>query len=130
MVSIGVGKQVPLYELADVNIEEGPYQIQREDAARRIVVGFNVRGKDVKSVVTELQNKVQSQIHLPAGYYVKYGGQFENLEHAVSRLQIAVPIALLLILVMLFFAFNNLKHCLLIFLLFRSLLLEVYWPFG
>ena len=115
MVSIGAGKQVPLYELADVNIEEGPYQIQREDAARRIVVGFNVRGKDVKSVVTELQNKIQSQIHLPAGYYVKYGGQFENLEHAVSRLQIAVPIALLLILVMLFFAFNNLKHCLLIF---------------
>ena len=115
MVSIGAGKQVPLYELADVKIEEGPYQIQREDAARRIVVGFNVRGKDVKSVVNELQNKVQAQIHLPAGYYVKYGGQFENLEHAVSRLQIAVPIALLLILVMLFFAFNNLKHCLLIF---------------
>ena len=115
MVSIGTGKQIPLYELAEVSIEEGPYQIQREDAARRIVIGFNVRGKDVKSVVTELQNKVQSQIKLPSGYYVKYGGQFENLEHAVSRLQVAVPIALLLILVMLFFAFNNLKHCLLIF---------------
>ena len=115
MVSIGTGKQIPLYELAEVKIEEGPYQIQREDAARRIVIGFNVRGKDVKSVVTELQNKVQSQIKLPVGYYIQYGGQFENLEHAVNRLQIAVPIALLLILVMLFFAFNNLKHCLLIF---------------
>ncbi len=115
MVDVGGHQQVPLYELAEVVMEEGPYQIQREDAARRIVVGFNVRGKDVKSVVSELQNKVQAQIKLPPGYYVKYGGQFENLEHAVSRLQLAVPLALLLILVMLFFAFNNLKHCLLIF---------------
>ena len=115
MVTVGNGKQVPLYELAEVKIEEGPYQIQREDAARRIVVGFNVRGKDVKTVVTEVQEKVKKTIQFPPGYYVVYGGQFENLEHAVSRLQIAVPGALLLILVMLFFAFNNIKHCLLIF---------------
>ena len=98
-----------------MKIEEGPYQIQREDAGRRIVVGFNVRGKDVKTVVNEVQEKVKKSIQFPPGYYVVYGGQFENLEHAVSRLQIAVPVALLLILVMLFFAFNNLKHCLLIF---------------
>lgn len=115
MVTVGNGKQVPLYELAEVKIEEGPYQIQREDAARRIVVGFNVRGKDVKTVVTEVQEKVKKTIQFPPGYYVVYGGQFENLEHAVSRLQIAVPVALLLILVMLFFAFKNIKHCLLIF---------------
>jgi cobalt-zinc-cadmium resistance protein CzcA len=115
MVTVGNGKQVPLYELADVKIEEGPYQIQREDAGRRIVVGFNVRGKDVKTVVNQVQEKVKKAIQFPPGYYVVYGGQFENLEHAVSRLQIAVPVALLLILVMLFFAFNNLKHCLLIF---------------
>ena len=115
MVSVGEGKQVPLYELAEVRIEEGPYQIQREDAARRIVVGFNVRGKDVKTVVNQVQEKVKKSIQFPPGYYVVYGGQFENLEHAVSRLQIAVPVALLLILVMLFFAFNNIKHCLLIF---------------
>ena len=115
MVTVGNGKQVPLYELAEVKIEEGPYQIQREDAARRIVVGFNVRGKDVKTVVTEVQDKVKKTIQFPPGYYVVYGGQFENLEHAVSRLQIAVPVALLLILVMLFFAFKNIKHCLLIF---------------
>ena len=115
MVTVGIGKQVPLYELAEVKMEEGPYQIQREDAARRIVVGFNVRGKDVKTVVNEVQEKVKKSIQFPPGYYVVYGGQFENLEHAVSRLQIAVPVALLLILVMLFFAFNNLKHCLLIF---------------
>ena len=115
MVTVGNRKQVPLYELAEVRIEEGPYQIQREDAARRIVVGFNVRGKDVKTVVTEVQEKVKKSIQFPPGYYVVYGGQFENLEHAVSRLQVAVPVALLLILVMLFFAFNNIKHCLLIF---------------
>ena len=115
MVTVGSGKQVPLYELAEVRMEEGPYQIQREDAARRIVVGFNVRGKDVKTVVTQVQEKVKKSIQFPPGYYVVYGGQFENLEHAVSRLQIAVPVALLLILVMLFFAFNNIKHCLLIF---------------
>ena len=115
MVTIENGKQVPLYELADVKIEEGPYQIQREDAGRRIVVGFNVRGKDVKTVVNEVQEKVKKSIQFPPGYYVVYGGQFENLEHAISRLQIAVPVALLLIFVMLFFAFNNLKHCLLIF---------------
>ena len=115
MVTVGNGKQVPLYELAEVKMEEGPYQIQREDAARRIVVGFNVRGKDVKTVVTQVQEKVKKTIQFPPGYYVVYGGQFENLEHAVSRLQIAVPVALLLIFVMLFFAFNNIKHCLLIF---------------
>ena len=115
MVTVGNGKQVPLYELAEVKMEEGPYQIQREDAARRIVVGFNVRGKDVKTVVTEVQEKVKKSIQFPPGYYVVYGGQFENLEHAISRLKIAVPGALLLILVMLFFAFNNIKHCLLIF---------------
>jgi cobalt-zinc-cadmium resistance protein CzcA len=115
MVTVGNGKQVPLYELAEVKIEEGPYQIQREDAARRIVVGFNVRGKDVKTVVTEVQDKVKKSIQFPPGYYVVYGGQFENLEHAVSRLLIAVPVALLLIFVMLFFAFKNIKHCLLIF---------------
>jgi cobalt-zinc-cadmium resistance protein CzcA len=74
-----------------------------------------VRGKDVKTVVTEVQEKVKKSIQFPPGYYVVYGGQFENLEHAVSRLQIAVPVALLLILVMLFFAFKNIKHCLLIF---------------
>lgn len=115
MVGVGGGRQVPLYELAEVTIEEGPYQIQREDAARRIVVGFNVRGKDVKTVVNTLQQKIKEQIKLPSGYTIVYGGQFENLENALSRLQIAVPIALLLILVMLFFAFNNIVHCLIIF---------------
>lgn len=73
------GNQVPLYQLADVNIKNGPNQIQREDAKRRIVVGFNVRGRDVQSIVTELQSKVDAKIDLPDGYYITYGGAFENL---------------------------------------------------
>ena len=67
------GTQIPLYQLADVQIKDGPNQIQREDAKRRIAVGFNVRGRDVQSIVHELQTKVGQQIKLPAGYYITYG---------------------------------------------------------
>ncbi|MFM2361822.1 MAG: hypothetical protein RLZZ316_724 [Bacteroidota bacterium] len=109
------GLQVPLYQLAEVSIKEGPNQIQREDAKRRIAVGFNVRGTDVQTTVKNLQEKVSSQLKLPAGYYIKYGGQFQNLEEANARLSIAVPIALLLILLMLYFAFGSIKYGLLIF---------------
>ncbi len=109
------GLQVPLYQVASVDIKEGPNQIQRENAQRRIIVGFNVRGRDVESVVNELSEKVSRQIKLPTGYYIKYGGQFENLVEATQRLSIAVPAALLLILVMLYFAFGSLKYGLLIF---------------
>ncbi len=109
------GIPIPLYQLAKVEMQEGPNQIQREDAKRRIVVGFNIRGRDVQTIVHELQEKVDKQIHFPPNYFVKYGGQFENLEQAKSRLLIAVPVALLLILVMLYFAFGSLKYGLLIF---------------
>ncbi|CAN5455732.1 CusA/CzcA family heavy metal efflux RND transporter [soil metagenome] len=115
LVGLPNGTQVPLYILANVEIKDGPYQIQREDARRRISAGFNVRGRDVQSIVTELQQKVDKQISFPAGYYITYGGQYENLQHATKRLGIALPIALLLILLMLFFAFKKLKYCLLIF---------------
>jgi len=115
LVELPGGQQVPLNVLANVSIQEGPYQIQREDAQRRITIGFNVRGRDVQSIVEELQTKVKDQIQLPAGYYVTYGGQFENLQQATKRLSIAVPAALLLIFVMLFFAFKKFKYCLLIF---------------
>ncbi|MGV3595622.1 MAG: CusA/CzcA family heavy metal efflux RND transporter [Sediminibacterium sp.] len=115
LVELPSGQQVPLNVLARVAIEEGPYQIQREDAQRRITIGFNVRGRDVQSIVEELQTKVKKQVQLPAGYYVTYGGQFENLQQATKRLAIAVPAALLLIFVMLFFAFRKFKYCLLIF---------------
>jgi len=115
LIPAPTGIQVPLYQVADVEIEEGPNQIQREDAKRRIIVGFNVRGRDVESVVKELNEKVTVQLSLPSGYYVQYGGQFENLVEAKERLSVAVPAALLLILVMLYFAFGSLKYGILIF---------------
>jgi cobalt-zinc-cadmium resistance protein CzcA len=109
------GSQIPLSQLAKVAITEGPNQIQREDAKRRIVVGFNVRGRDVQSIVTELQDKVGRQLKLPAGYYPTYGGAFENLNAAKQRLLIAVPISLILIFILLFFAFKSVKQGLLIY---------------
>jgi len=109
------GDQIPLYQLAAVEIKEGPNQIQREDAKRRIIIGFNVRGRDVQSIVNELQQKVETQINFPPGYYVTYGGAFENLNAAKQRLSIAVPVSLLLIFIMLYFAFNSVKHGLLIY---------------
>jgi cobalt-zinc-cadmium resistance protein CzcA len=115
LVGLSNGEQIPLNLLADVSIKDGPYQIQREDAQRRITVGFNVRGRDVQSIVEELQGKIGQQVKLPSGYFITYGGQFENLQEATQRLSIAVPVALLLIFLMLFFAFRKLKYCLLIF---------------
>lgn len=109
------GTQVPLYLLADVSIKSGPNQIQREDAKRRIVVGFNVRGRDVQSIVQELQNKVHQDIKWPTGYYVSYGGAFENLNAAKQRLMIAVPVSLVLIFLLLYFAFKSVKQGLLIY---------------
>jgi len=115
LIPTASGTQIPLYQVADVRVMEGPNQIQREDAKRRIIVGFNVRGRDVKSVVTELQQRVQAQIKLPTGYFVKYGGAFENLEAARKRLSVAVPVSLLLIFLLLYFAFGSVKHGLLIY---------------
>lgn len=109
------GTSIPLNQLAGVEIKNGPNQIQREDAKRRIVVGFNVRGRDVQSIVNELQTKVEANIKLPTGYYITYGGAFENLNAAKQRLMIAVPVSLLLIFILLFFAFNSIKHGLLIY---------------
>jgi cobalt-zinc-cadmium resistance protein CzcA len=109
------GNNIPLYQLAQVEIKDGPNQIQREDAKRRIVVGFNSRGRDVQSIVNELQLKVDEQIKLPAGYYITYGGAFENLNAAKQRLMIAVPVSFLLIFLLLIFAFNSVKHGLLIY---------------
>ena len=115
LIPVPSGTQVPLYQLANVEIKEGPNQVQREDARRRIIVGFNVRGRDVQSIVTELQGKVDKQLKLPAGYSVVYGGTFENLNAAKARLAIAVPVSLLLIYLLLFFAFRSLRQGLLIY---------------
>ncbi len=115
LIPTPLGTQVPLYLLANVQIKDGPNQIQREDAKRRIIVGFNVRGRDVQSIVEELQQKTDKQIKFPAGYYVTYGGAFENLNAAKERLMIAVPVSLILIFILLFFAFNSAKQGLLIY---------------
>lgn len=115
LIPTSQGSQIPLYQLADVSIKNGPNQIQREDAKRRIIVGFNVRGRDVQTIVNELQQKVDAQIKFPSGYYVIYGGAFENLNAAKQRLMIAVPVSLILIFLLLFFAFNSAKQGLLIY---------------
>lgn len=109
------GNQVPLDQLAKIEFRQGPNQIQREDAKRRIIVGFNVRGRDIASVVTEIQEKIDAQIKFPTGYFATYGGQFQNLKEAQARLSVAVPIALALILLLLFFSFGSIKQSLLIF---------------
>ncbi len=114
-VSLPNGNQIPLEQVADVNFEQGPAQISREDGRRRIVIGLNVRGRDVKSVVNDIQDKLNVKLKLPEGYYVTYGGQFENLVEANKRLAVAVPVALLLIFVLLYFTFNSIKQSLLIF---------------
>ncbi|NEM98470.1 CusA/CzcA family heavy metal efflux RND transporter [Pontibacter burrus] len=109
------GGQVPLLQVADIRYENGPMQISREEGQRRIVVGFNVRDRDVESIVEEVRLKLEQELKMPAGYYITYGGQLENLINAKQRLQIAVPAALLLILVLLYFTFHSVKQSLLIF---------------
>ena len=115
LIPTPLATQIPLYLLADVKIKNGPNQIQREDAKRRIIVGFNIRGRDVQSIVEELQKKIDKQLKFPTGYYVTYGGAFENLNAAKNRLMIAVPVSLVLIFILLFFAFNSAKQGLLIY---------------
>jgi len=109
------GGQVPLQQLADIEFNAGPMQISRDDGKRRITLGLNVRNRDVQSVVEEIKAKLNNELELPAGYYLTYGGQFENLTEANKRLAIAVPIALLLILVLLYFTFNSIQQTLLVF---------------
>ena len=114
-ISTPSGIDLPLSSVANVELKESINQIQRENAQRRIIVGFNVRNRDIQSTVEDLQKNVEKQLKLPAGYSIKYGGTFENLQQAKSRLAIAVPVSLLLILLMLYFAFNSIKYGLLIF---------------
>lgn len=110
-ITTPTGVQVPLQQLADVNFDDkAPVQVQRDDAKRRITIGFNVRGRDIESVVSELKQKIGEKIHFEAGYYPTYGGTFKNLEEARDRLKIAVPVALLLIFLLLYFAFGSIKQ--------------------
>jgi cobalt-zinc-cadmium resistance protein CzcA len=114
-VKLPEGNQIPLKEVADIDFKSAPSQISRDDTKRRIVIGINVRNRDVESLVKEIQGKLDSGLKLPPGYTISYGGQFQNLQEAKSRLSIAVPIAMLLILMLLFLAFRSIKESVLIF---------------
>jgi len=114
-VALANGELVPLRELAEIYYSTGPAKISRDETRRRIVVSVNVRGRDLESVVTDIESILQQELMLSTGYYVDYGGQFENLRNASKRLKIAVPIALLLIFIFLHFAFSSFKEAALIF---------------
>jgi len=109
------GQQLPLSEFASISYTKGPAKISRDNTKRRIVIGVNVRNRDLESVVNDVQAIIEKNIKLPVGYTVEYGGQFENLRTAKDRLLIAVPIALVLIFILLYFAFNSIKEALIIY---------------
>lgn len=106
---------IPLSELAEIDVKEGPAEITRDNGKRRIVIQGNVRGRDIETFVNELKSKISSQLKLPPGYIVKYGGTFQNLESARQRLLIAVPVSLFFIFALLFVTFNSVKQGLLVF---------------
>ena len=114
-VATATGDQIPLSELASIEYTEGPAKISRENTNRLIAIGINVRNRDLQSVVLDIQKIVDNDIKLPAGYYIKYGGQFENLQSAKARLMLAVPVALFLIFILLYFAFGSVKEALMVY---------------
>jgi len=114
-VDVPNGNKIPLSELAEITYTEGPAKISRDDTKRRIVVGINVRNRDLESVVNDIRSILDTQLKLPVGYTITYGGQFENLQSAKDRLLIVVPIALALIFVLLYFAFGSVKEALIVY---------------
>jgi cobalt-zinc-cadmium resistance protein CzcA len=110
------GIAVPLGQLAEITIDSGPAQISREAVRRRIVVEANVRGRDVGSFVRDAKERIQKEVQIPSGYYLRWGGQFENLEAASKRLAVVVPLALALIFAMLYFTFGSFGPAALIYL--------------
>lgn len=114
-VTLHDGSQIPLKEVADIRYAPGPMQISREGTQRRISVGVNNRGRDVASVVADIRRRLEAELDLPPGYYLQYGGSFENLQQARKRLQIVVPVAMGLILVLLVFALGVVSQALMIY---------------
>jgi cobalt-zinc-cadmium resistance protein CzcA len=106
---------VPLSQVADISLSAGPNQISRENGKRRAVITANVRGRDLGSFITELREKVGAEVELPTGYYVEYGGTFEQLQSAKTRLQVVVPLVLLLIFGLLFTLFGSTKDAAIVF---------------
>ena len=114
-VSLDNGSQVPLSSIANIELINAPMQVSRENTNRRIVIGVNVGDTDVESLVENIQTQLDGKVDLPVGYYFTYGGQFENLKAANARLAIAVPMALALIFILLYFTFSSLSQAVLIF---------------
>ncbi len=114
-VTLSNGSQIPLKELADISYQSGPMQISRDNTNRRTYVGINVRGRDIKSLVNDIQQQLDEELQLPAGYYIRYGGAFENLERATNQLKLVVPIALGLIFLLIFFALKSIQQTVMIY---------------
>lgn len=109
------GIQIPVSEVATIDLVSGPLQINRDATKRRIVIGVNVRNADIQQVVSNIQQTLDENVKLQPGYYFEYGGQFENLQNAINTLLIVIPVALMLILLILFFAFKNITYTLMVF---------------
>ena len=115
-VNLPDGNQIPLKQVADISYKPGPMQISRDNTNRRTYVGVNVEGRDVKSLVRDIQSTLEQKLDLPPGYYIRYGGAFENLERASKRLSLVVPLALALIFILVFFAVKSFKQTLMIYI--------------
>lgn len=110
------GERIPLERVASIETVRGPEVINREDGERRLVVQMNVRGRDIGSFVAEAEKKIEAAVHLPAGYYLRWGGQFENQQRAMRRLTIVIPLSLAIIFLLLFITFGNTRQALLVIL--------------
>lgn len=115
-VQLPNGSQIPLQTVADINYTPGLMQISHDNTNRRIYVGINVRGRDVKSLMDEIKVKLDEKLELPSGYYIRYGGAFENLERATNRLKLVVPVALGLIFILIYFALSSFKQTAMIYM--------------
>ncbi len=115
-VNLPDGNQIPLKEIADISYQPGPMQISRDNTNRKTYIGVNVAGRDIKSLVNEIQETLDAKLKLPSGYYIRYGGAFENLERATKRLTLVVPIALFLIFMLVYFAIGSFKQTMMIYI--------------
>lgn len=114
-ISLKDGTNIPLSQVADIDYSPAPAQVSHEDGARRIYVGFNVKGRDVQSTVEDIQEILDEKLKLPDGYYYNYGGEFENLQSATNRLMVVIPIALVIILLLLYATVKNFRESLFVF---------------
>ena len=114
-IPVSSGGSVPLQQVAEIVYEPAPAQVSHEDGARRIYVGFNVKGRDVQSTVKDIQQLLDNKLKLPEGYYYNYGGEFKNLQSAVNRLAVVIPIALIIILLLLYATVKSVRESLFVF---------------